>query len=89
MVGAVGTEISVFEGFASTFAERCLRRFSHGQTIGSALRDARLETLENGNPLGLVYVPFVISDLRTHKIEIAATEENESTGTRTYEYREE
>ena len=63
--GVVGTEITVFEPLACSFAEECLRLFlSGGSSIGEAVRSARLKLLKEGNPLGLVYTPFVIPSLR-------------------------
>lgn len=63
--GVIGTEITVFETLARSFAEDCLRRFIvGGKTIGEAVREARLALLKAGNPLGLVYIPFVITSLR-------------------------
>ena len=62
--GVIGTEISIFEPLACAFAENCLRYFLGGLPIGEAIRRARLVLLKQANPLGLVYVPFVIGDLR-------------------------
>ena len=62
--GVIGTEITVFEPLARSFAEAALERFLGGVPIGEAVRQARLTLLKNGNPLGLVYVPFVIGSLR-------------------------
>jgi hypothetical protein len=63
--GVIGTEITVFEPLAKRFAEHCLRRFMvEGQSIGEAIRGARLALLKEANPLGLVYVPFVMANLR-------------------------
>jgi hypothetical protein len=63
--GVIGTEITVFEPLASTFAEDCLRRFVvYGAEIGEAVRGARLALLKAGNPLGLVYIPYVVASLR-------------------------
>jgi len=61
--GVIGTEITIFEELATVFAEDCLRRFSGGESIGQAIRNARLTLLKEGNPLGLVYIPFVLSGL--------------------------
>ncbi len=61
--GVIGTEITVFEPLARTFAEECLRRFLLGAEIGDAVRGARLKLLKDGNPLGLVYIPYVVADL--------------------------
>jgi hypothetical protein len=62
--GVIGTEITVFEPLARAFAEAALDRFLSGAPIGEAVRQARLSLLKDGNPLGLVYVPFVIGSLR-------------------------
>jgi hypothetical protein len=63
--GVIGTEITVFEPLARKFAEDCLRRFIvEGQSIGEAVRGARLALLKEGNPLGLVYIPFVMASLK-------------------------
>ena len=63
-IGVVGTEISVFEPLACEFAEACLRLFLSGVPIGEAIRRARLALLQANNPLGLVYIPFVLADYR-------------------------
>lgn len=61
----VGTEIAVFEKLAVAFAEECLRRFvAERQALGQAVRGARLALLEQGIPLGLVYVAFGPAELR-------------------------
>jgi hypothetical protein len=63
--GVIGTEITVFEDLACDFAEECMRRFLvDGDTIGKAVRDTRLALLARGNPLGLVYIPYVRPGLR-------------------------
>jgi CARDB len=62
--GVIGTEITVFEPLASAFAEECLRRFLDGEPLGAAVRNARLALLSAGNPLGLVYIPFAMTNLR-------------------------
>jgi hypothetical protein len=67
--GVVGTEITIFEPLAVAFAEAFLRRFlgispfKAGTQIGKAIRGARLELLQRGNPLGLVYIPYAIATL--------------------------
>jgi hypothetical protein len=61
----IGTEITVFEEFASVFAERFLERFSTDlKPLGDAVRLARIDLLAMGNPLGLVYIPFGLATLR-------------------------
>jgi hypothetical protein len=62
--GVIGTEITIFEQLATVFAQECLRRFFAGQSIGEAVRGARLKLLSEGNPLGLVYIPFVLGGLK-------------------------
>jgi serine/threonine protein kinase len=62
--GVVGTEITNFEPLAGTFATACLRRFLAGETLGEAIRAARLDLLQAGNPLGLIYTPFAMPSLR-------------------------
>jgi hypothetical protein len=62
--GVIGTEITTFEPLAGAFATACLRRFLEGAEIGAAVRGARLELLARANPLGLIYVPFVLPSLR-------------------------
>ena len=62
--GVVGTEITVFEPLARAFAEDCLRRFLAGDPFGWAVRNARLELLKAGNPLGLVYLPYALPSLK-------------------------
>ena len=68
-VGVIGTEITIFEELATVFAEECLQRFLNNESIGESIRCARLKLLSEGNPLGLVYIPFVQADL---KLEYAA-----------------
>ena len=63
--GVVGTEITIFEPLACRFAEECLKRFFVEKTpIGDAVRLTRLALLQEGNPLGLVYIPYVHAGLR-------------------------
>jgi hypothetical protein len=63
--GVIGTEITVFESLATTFAEECLRRFIVKKVeIGEAIRGARLALLKRGNPLGLAYIPYVTTVLQ-------------------------
>jgi hypothetical protein len=72
--GVVGTEITISESLACAFAEECLSRFlvpdatsGETRTIGESVRGARLALLKNGNPLGLVYIPFAVESLRLKK----------------------
>jgi hypothetical protein len=62
--GVIGAEITVFEPMATVFAVEYLRRFLRGTPVGEPTRAARLALLEQGNPLGLVYVPFALPTLR-------------------------
>jgi hypothetical protein len=68
--GVIGTEITIFEPLAAKFAEECLGRFigaaphTESMPIGKAVRGARLELLRQGNPLGLVYIPYAVATLR-------------------------
>ena len=68
--GIIGTEISVFEPLAADFAEECLHHFlkKDGDSIGWAIRNARLKLLQEGNPLGLVYIPFVVAGLQLEPV---------------------
>jgi hypothetical protein len=55
----------VFEPLAKAFAESFMRFFIVGnKSVGESIRSARLALLKAGNPLGLVYLPFVIGTLR-------------------------
>jgi hypothetical protein len=77
--GVIGTEITIFEQLACDFAEECLRQFLAGNaSIGEAIRGARLELLRRGNPLGLVYTPFVTADL--HLRQMSASSKGASPG---------
>lgn len=68
--GVIGTEITIFEPLAVKFAEECFKRFvgappfTEKMPIGKAVRGARLELLRQGNPLGLVYIPYAVASLR-------------------------
>jgi hypothetical protein len=62
--GVIGTEITVFEPLATEFAHQFLPRFLAGVPAGEAIRSSRLVLLKNGNPLGLVYIPFVLASLQ-------------------------
>jgi hypothetical protein len=61
--GVIGTEITIYEEMATVFAEEFFRRFLGGEAVGMAVRNARLKLLEEGNPLGLVYVPYAMAGL--------------------------
>ena len=63
--GVIGTEITNFVPVATVFGEECLRRFMvEGESIGEAVRAGRLKLLQQGNPLGLIYVPYVMTGLK-------------------------
>ena len=63
--GVIGTEITIFESIAVTFAEEFFKRFLiKRETAGEAIRGARLHMLKQGNPLGLVYVPYAMPGLK-------------------------
>jgi hypothetical protein len=62
--GVIGTDITIYESLATEFAQKCLDEFvTRGTSIGEAVRAARLALLQNRNPLGLVYQPFVQAGL--------------------------
>jgi hypothetical protein len=63
--GVIGTEVTVFEPLATRFAEAFFDHFVTGrEELGRAIRLARLVLLGEGNPLGLVYIPFAVSSLK-------------------------
>jgi hypothetical protein len=62
--GVIGTEITIFEQLGRAFAEEFIERFLAGDPLGQAVRGARLALLKQGNPLGLVYLPFALAELR-------------------------
>ena len=67
-LGVVGTELTVFEPLARRFADAALGGWLDGsQTIGEAVRHARLQLLGERNPLGLIYVPFVAAGTRLQR----------------------
>jgi hypothetical protein len=63
--GVIGTEITIFESLATLFAEAFFEEFVvKKRSAGEAIRRARLSLLHRWrNPLGLVYIPFVLPDL--------------------------
>jgi hypothetical protein len=63
--GVIGTEITIFESLAMSFAEAYFEEFVvKKRSAGEAIRRARLSLLHHWrNPLGLVYIPFVLPDL--------------------------
>ena len=72
--GVIGTEVTVFEPLATWFAQEFFIRFvAKGQPVGQAFRGARLALLKEGNPLGLVYVPFVAPDMTLRRKETSPT----------------
>src|SRR6266540_5845010 len=67
--GVIGTEITVFEPLAGAFAKRFWELFLGGTlNIGEAIQQARLDLLLAGNPLGLVYTPFVFAGTKLEKL---------------------
>jgi len=62
--GVIGTEITIFEPLARAFAEAFLRAFVGGSTVGEAVRAARVDLLQQANPLGLAYTAFAMSSLK-------------------------
>ena len=66
--GVIGTEITVFEPLACDFAMAFWKRFITGEQVGKAIQLARLDLLMKGNPLGLVYTPFVFAGTKLEKI---------------------
>jgi len=68
--GVIGTDITIFEPLACSFAEACLSYFLRDKcNIGDAIRMARLKMLKEYNPLGLVYTPFVLPSLHIREID--------------------
>lgn len=65
--GVIGTEITVFEELATTFSEHFFKHFLDGKPVGHAIRNARLTLLSQGNPLGLVYTPYILPTLKLVK----------------------
>jgi hypothetical protein len=66
--GVIGTEITIFEPLATTFAMEFYQRLLRNETVAKAMRGARLRVLAEGNPLGLVYIPFVLSTLSLRNV---------------------
>jgi len=62
--GVIGSEITLFEPLACSFAEEFFRHFVEGATVAKAVRDSRLALLKRGNPLGLAYIPFCLGSLQ-------------------------
>jgi hypothetical protein len=62
--GVIGTEVTIFEGLAVSFASRFFEHLRDAD-LGEAMRRARLELLgQQRNPLGLLYVAYAMSSLR-------------------------
>jgi hypothetical protein len=71
--GVIGTEVTVFEPLAISFAQEFFSRvLLEDMCVGEAVRAARLTLLAQMNPLGLAYVPFVAPDLEFKKSPAAA-----------------
>jgi hypothetical protein len=62
--GVIGTEITIFEPLAQSFAETFLPLFLSGMPLGRAVRETRLRLLAQRNLLGLVYVPHAYAELK-------------------------
>lgn len=66
--GVIGTDITIFEELATRFSEQFFKHFLAGEPVGKAIRQARLTLLKEGNPLGLVYNPFILPSLKLSKV---------------------
>ena len=67
--GVIGTQVTVFESLACAFAETFLRfLLVDGESVGVAIHATRLALLKEGNPLGLVYIPFVSDEVRIPRV---------------------
>jgi len=62
--GVIGTEVTVSEELAVSFGEALLKNLRASVEVGESVRRARLALLKDGNPLGLVYLPFAPSDMK-------------------------
>jgi hypothetical protein len=60
----IGTECPMTNTFAHPFSQHLLRGLLEGQTLGDALRSARLYFIEKRNPLGLAYTLFGSANTR-------------------------
>jgi hypothetical protein len=60
--GVIGTEITTSEELAVAFGEALLRNLRGSVEVGESIRRARLALLQDGNPLGLIYLPLVPAD---------------------------
>jgi hypothetical protein len=63
-MGVIGTEVTIFEELATAFGSGLLHHLRQGTEVGESVRRTRLALLKQGNPLGLVYLPFVAADSR-------------------------
>jgi CHAT domain len=61
--GVLGTEIPVFEVLAGEVARQFLTRFLDDRPAGEALLDVRRDLIARGNPLGLAYTLYAVSEL--------------------------
>lgn len=64
--GVIGTEARVEPSLGIEFADSLFSRFfgAPGAHLGTALREARIDLLRDGNLLGLAYTPYCWDDLR-------------------------
>jgi hypothetical protein len=62
--GVIGADVTDDEPIAVRFGETVASHFAAGETLGRAVRRARLALLREGNPLGLAYLPFALATLR-------------------------
>jgi hypothetical protein len=62
--GVLGTEIPVFELLAGKVAIDFLGRFLNGESAGLALLAVRRGLMAAGNPLGLAYTLYAVSELK-------------------------
>jgi PKD repeat protein len=67
--GVIGTNITIFEEMATAFAQELFMQFFRGVPIGVAIRNSRLKVLDIGDPMGLVYIPFVYAGLHLERDE--------------------
>ena len=62
--GVLGTEMPVFELLAGKVAIDFLGRFLNGEPAGPALLAVRRALMAGGNPLGLAYTLYAVSELK-------------------------
>jgi KAP family P-loop domain len=65
--GVIGPEIPLTTHDAALFGEALISRLLDGQDAGWAVRDARLDLLKAGNPMGLAYMPFIPPEVRLER----------------------